>query len=177
MKQRNIILSLITLVLASATFSCSKENISENAGEAQSTLQVRLTDAPAAYSEINVDIRSVRVNLRGDSTGWIDLPTNARVYNLLNFQNGIDTSLATGVVPTGTVKEVRFILGPNNTVVENGRTYPLVLSSQDEAGLKIKVSKKVEASFETMVIDFDAAQSVIKQGNGVYRLKPVLKLK
>lgn len=153
-------------------FSCNKESDNSN-----STLHVRLTDAPAVYSQINIDIREVRVRLRDDSTSWTNLGTNAGIYNLLNFQNGVDTILATGVIPLGNVKEVRFILGPNNTIVDNGATYPLMLSSQDESGLKIKLNKQISASIETMLIDFDAAQSIIREVNGSFRLKPVLKLK
>ncbi len=171
MKQFTKLLAILCLSLSVFIIACKKD------GPGTSTLNVRLTDAPAAYTAINIDIREVRVKLRDDSSSWTNLTTTANVYNLLNFQNGVDTLLATGIIPTGNVKEVRFILGPNNTVIDNGIVYPLKLSSQDESGLKIKVSKSISSSFETMVIDFDAAQSVIKENNGTYRLKPVLKLK
>jgi len=174
MTKFKVSLALVACFLSAVMFfSCSKDS----SGPDSSTLVVKLTDAPAAYTEINVDIQSVRVNLRGDSSGWVNLGTNAKVYNLLNFQNGVDTTLATGVIPTGTVQEVRFILGPNNTVVDNGVTYPLKLSSQDESGLKIKISRSITSAFDSLTIDFDAAQSIVKEVNGTYRLRPVLRLK
>lgn len=152
-------------------FSCSKDN-------KNSTLHVRLTDNPVAFQEVNVDIREVRVKFADDTTEkeWVTLTTNARIYNLLALQ-GVDTVLATGLLPANTVKQIRFILGPNNTVKENGVVYPLVIPSGSESGLKIKVSKKLNATLETLVIDFDAALSVRKEGNGDYKLRPVIKVK
>jgi hypothetical protein len=88
----------------------------------------------------------------------------------------VDTLLATGTVQTGTVKEIRLILGSNNTVVVNGVTFPLTIPSGSESGLKIKVSKKLNATLETLIIDFDAALSIKQEANG-YKLRPVLKIK
>ena len=47
--------------------------------------------------------------------------------------------------------------------------------SQDESGLKLNVHQDLAAGqFYTLVIDFDASLSVVDEGNGSYRLKPVL---
>ncbi len=164
-------LSIILFVCAITFVSCSKDN---NSGT--SNLQVKLTDAPAAYDKVNVDIREVKVNFRDDSTGWISLNTNARVYNLLGLQNGVDTLLATGTVQTGIVKEIRLILGSNNTVVVGGVSYPLTIPSGSESGLKIKVGKNINAGLATLIVDFDAALSINLEPGG-YKLRPVLRIK
>lgn len=171
MKTKHLMLCLLLLAGTITFFSCSKDNSSGT-----SNLQVRLTDAPAAYDEVNVDIKEVRVNFRDDSTGWVSLNTNAAVYNLLGLQNGVDTLLATGTVQAGTVKEIRLILGSNNTVVVGGVSFPLTIPSGSESGLKIKVSKKLNATLETLVIDFDAALSINLEPGG-YKLRPVLRIK
>ena len=154
--------------------SCSKDNTRKT-----STLNVRLTDAPAAYEQVNVDIREVRVKFSDDSTsnGWVTLTTYPGIYNLLALQNGVDTLLGTGVFPTQVVKEIRFVLGPNNTIKDAGVIYPLTIPSGSESGLKIKINKSLNATLETIIIDFDAALSVKKEGNGDYKLRPVLKIK
>ncbi len=170
MKTKHLIVSLFLITATITFFACKKEN------GGTSTLQVRLTDAPAAYTQVNVDIKEVRVNFRDDSTGWVTLATNAKIYNLLGLQNGVDTLLATGIVQTGTVKEIRLILGTNNTIVDGGVTYPLTIPSGSESGLKIKVDKKLNATLETLIVDFDAALS-IKQESGGYKLRPVLRIK
>lgn len=158
--------------------SCSKDN-SENAGT--SNLQVRLTDGPTYLAEVNVDIKEVRVKFSDDSSstsGWVTMNTNAGVYDLLKLQNGVDTLLATAPLPKDVVKEIRFILGTNNSIKDTfGVVYPLTIPSGSESGLKIKVSKKLNADLETLIIDFDAALSIFQTGTGDYKLKPVLKIK
>ncbi len=155
-------------------------NACEKSGKT-STLQVRLTDGPTNLREVNVDIQQVMVKFDNDTSnlnnGWVSLPTNARVYNLLSLQNGIDTVLATGPIQQDVVKQVRFILGSNNTVMDTlGVVYPLSIPSGSESGLKIKVSKKLSLTLETLVIDFDAELSIKQETDG-YKLRPVLKIK
>ena len=107
MKTTNIgFFSLIAAVLISVT-ACQKDS---NSG-GTTNLQIHLTDNPFNATEVNVDLREVRINLSDDSTGWVTLNTHAGIYNLLNLQNGVDTLLASGTIPTGTLKEIRFVLG------------------------------------------------------------------
>jgi hypothetical protein len=172
MKNTFLFIAIACMFAAGLFISCSKNN-----GSATTQLRVLLTDTPYNAQEVNIDIKEVRVNLADDSTGWISLPTNARVYNLLKFQNGIDTSLATGMVPTGNVRELRFILGSNSTIKINNVVYPLTIPSGSESGLKIKIGKNLAASVDSLVIDFDANASILQTGSGQYKLNPVIKLK
>ena len=174
--KRNILIFSAILFAASAVFiSCSKDN-----NQGTSTLNVRLTDNPTVYEEVNVDIREVRVKFSDDTlsnSGWVTLTTYPGIYNLLAYQNGVDTLLGTGVFPTQIVKEIRFVLGPNNTIKDAGVVYPLTIPSGSESGLKIKVNKALNATLETIIIDFDAALSVTKEGTGDYKLRPVLRIR
>ena len=136
-----------------------------------------MTDAPFDASAVNVDIQQVRVNLHDDSTGWVDLATNAGIYNLPDYQNGFDTVIAQSPVPTGTLKEIRFVLGSQNSIVIDSVEYPLSIPSGGSSGLKIKLNKQLNASLDSLVIDFDAALSVHKTVDGLYQLRPVIKLK
>ena len=163
-------IALSTLMLTLAFFSCKKE-----AG--QSTINLRLTDAPATYDEVNIDLKQVQIKMANDSTSWQNLETTAGIYDLLKLQNGVDTLIGTGTFPEGTVKEIRLILGNENTITEGGESYPLTIPSGSESGLKIKINKKLNQDVETLVVDFDAALSVKKEGTGDYKLRPVLKLK
>jgi hypothetical protein len=176
MLRRNFTLAMAVAVLSVAFYACQKEN---NGNSGSTNLQIRLTDNPFNASEVNVDIQQVRVKLSDDSTsaGWIDLNTNAGVYNLLELQNGVDTLLAQGVIPAGTLKEVRFVLGSDNSIVIDSTSYPLTIPSGSESGLKIKLDKQLGATIDSLIIDFDAALSILKTGAGDYKLKPVLKIK
>lgn len=150
-------------------YSCKKDN-------GRVPVQILLTDNPTAYDEVNVDIRGIQVKMSNDTSGWVSLETNAGIYNLLALQNGITDTLATGDVPDGVLKEIRFILGSNNTVMVNGKTEPLTIPSGSESGLKIKIDKDLGETLNTFLLDFDAALS-IKEENGGYKLRPVIKLK
>lgn len=174
MKNSPLCFALAIIVATAGLFSCNKKNDDSET----STLQVRLTDRPIALQQVNVDIREVRVKFSDDNADdeWIALNTTAAVYNLLTLQ-GVDIVLATGVFPPNTIKQIRFILGPNNSVMDNGIVYPLVIPSGSESGLKINIDKRLRAPLETLLIDFDAALSVKQEGNGDYKLRPVIKLK
>lgn len=155
--------------------SCKKDK------DNSATLDIRMTDAPTALQEVNVDIRSVRVKFADDpndsTKNWVDFTTQAGVYNLLTLQNGVNVFLANGTLPERRVKEIRFVLGPNNTVKDNNVVYPLTIPSGAESGLKIKFSKDLNATGNTVLVDFDAALSVSNPSSGVYTLRPVLKIK
>lgn len=169
----------VLFITAIVFSSCSKSDDSNPSNDSgQSDLKVKLTDLPAPYEEVNVDIREVRVKFSDDSTqsGWITLLTNAGVYNLLSLQNGMDTLLASATVQTGVLKQIRLILGTNNSIKISGAVYPLVVPSGAETGLKIMLNKAISATTETVLIDFDANLSVVAGVPGDYKLVPVLRV-
>ena len=169
MKTRILVLSILSLSLV-GFFACKKD-------ASNSKLAIRMTDAPASYDEVNVDLKEVRVNFDDDSTGWVTLQSHPGIYNLLGLQNGVDSLIAEGDFPVNkTVKEIRLILGTNNSIKANGQLYPLTIPSGSESGLKIKIAKKLRDTLEKVVIDFDADLSV-KQENDGYKLRPVVKVK
>ena len=164
---------LLTAVAAIILIACSKEKAAES-----TTVKIRLTDNPVDAEEVNVDIQQVRVKFREDSaTGWANLDTHAGIYNLLGLQNGVDTLLAVGTIPTNVVKEIRLVLGTDNSIKVAGVTYPLTIPSGSESGLKIKVNKQLNRTLDSLLIDFDAALSIHQIGTGAFHLKPVLKIK
>jgi hypothetical protein len=167
MKKSMILFAALAFTLVIA---CKKENRT-------TTLKVNLTDAPMDAEEVNIDLKAVRVNFADDSSGWSDLSAVPGIYNLLGLQNGVDTLIGTGTVPAGYLKEIRLVLGTNNTIKINGQVYPLTIPSGSESGLKIKVNKSLAAPLDSLLIDFDAALSIHQEGTGDYTLRPVLKIK
>lgn len=172
---KKVLFPLLTLasIVAIVFVACSKDDSSKS-----TTVKVRLTDNPVLADEVNVDIQQVRVKFSEDSIGgWATLDTHAGIYNLLGLQNGVDTLLAVGTIPSDVVKEIRFVLGTNNSIKVNGISYPLTIPSGSESGLKLKIDKQLNGSLDSLLIDFDAALSIFQLGNGNYQLKPVLKIK
>lgn len=166
---KKTILMTLGIAIAIAFNSCSNDSSTGNY-----PYKVRMTDAPGPYSEVNVDIRSVEVT--GNNGNTVLLNTTAGIYNLLDFSNGVDTLLATSTLSDSSVKQIRLILGSNNTIVRDGITYPLSTPSAEQSGLKLLVNQTLVADVENnILIDFDANSSVVETGNGTYKLKPVLR--
>lgn len=177
---------LVPVLLVFLAASCSDNYMGPDSDKAR--LNIHLTDAPADYQEVNVDVQGLRIHYapvdRDTSTAdsmqdgkWIDLPVEPMRVNLLELQNGIDTLLASAELEPGTYRELRLILGPDNDVMIDSMMHTLKVPSGQQSGYKIKFSTELEGGEELdVVIDFDASRSVHKAGNsGKYILKPVLK--
>jgi hypothetical protein len=159
------------LIISIGLFSCKKE---ESPFNGTSRLSFRLTDAPGAFEEVNVDIKGVQA-IVNDTV--IDLTVNAGIYNLLDFVNGKDTLLVDQQIPSGKLSQIRLILGENNTLKTGGVVYALKTPSAQQSGLKLNVHADFfQGIAYEYVIDFDAARSVVNTGSGMYILKPVLKV-
>ena len=164
------IVIMLAAVSAIILYSCS----SDSSSSGSYSYKVRMTDAPGPFSEVNVDIQSVQVI--GANGEAVTLNTNAGIYNLLDFTNGADTLIASSSLNSATVSQIRLILGPNNSVVLDGVTYPLSTPSAEQSGLKLLVNQTLQADIDNnILIDFDANASVIQTGNGTFKLKPVLR--
>ena len=135
---------------------------------------VRMTDAPGPYEEVNIDLQAVEVT--GNNGQTVLLNTTAGIYNLLDFSNGLSTLIATSELSDAKVSQIRLILGSNNTVVVGGVSYPLSTPSAEQSGLKLQVHQTLLADIQNeILLDFDANASIVKTGNGSYKLKPVVR--
>lgn len=169
-----LLFALLTLTFMGIFYACTK-----NTAEAgtTTTFKVNLTDNPFAAEEVNIDLKEVRINYKDGSEEWAVLPTKAGIYNLLDFTNGVDTTIATGTVTAKNIGEIRLVLGTNNSIKIGNEVYPMTIPSGSETGLKLKVGRNLKDGIDELTVDFDAALSVHQAGNGSYMLKPVLKLK
>lgn len=167
---------LLSSVFAILLISCSKNENSSSSDKAH--LKVYLTDDPAGYDKVVIDVRDVQINVTNDSTGgWQSLSTVAAgAYDLLTLANDHDTLLAKSDIPTGTIHQMRLILGTNNYVVVNGQQIPLQTPSAQQSGLKLNIQQAVASGIlYTITLDFDALKSIVKTGNNKYMLKPVIR--
>ena len=140
----------------------------------------------------------------GDS-GWVDLtpglktaPKQVDLLGLANNQCFLANLGDAQQLQAGTYQQIRIILASDSTGITtnacgNGAAncvqlsndssfHTLNLSSEDQTGIKIPASHiaggglTVEAGKTTdLDIDFQTCQSILKEGNGQYRLKPVLR--
>jgi len=160
------------LLLASIGFTACKD---DDSSSSKAKIEIRLTDDPCDCQQVNIDLKEIQVRLSGDTAEWVTLTTVAGIYDLLLFQD-IDTTIATGLLPLDTLKEVRLILGTENTVMVDSVIYELQTPSAQSSGLKVKINKQLGTTLNSFVLDFDAAESVKLNGGGKYMLDPVIKL-
>lgn len=169
--------SLLALVLLNA---CSKNNNDTSPGTTGETdFSVYLTDDPAPYDKVNIDIQSVEVHFSDDAgDAWHTLKiVRPGIYNLLRFTNGKDTIVATDRIASKKITQMRFILGENNTVVIDGEAFPLQTPSAQQSGLKFDVDATLTAGIGYKLwTDFDASRSIVTTGSGKYILKPVIRV-
>jgi hypothetical protein len=174
MKTAGKIVKVVVLALffASAFMGCKKEE-----QERYGSLSVSMTDAPANFLQVNVDVAEMRVN--HESKGWMTLQIKRGVYDLLQLQNNVSVLLANNVrMPIGKITQLRLVLGNNNTVVDVNGSHQLTVPSGSESGLKVNVDQVITQNHSVeILLDFDANASVVMEGNGNYSLKPVIKVK
>lgn len=136
--------------------------------------------------------------------GWVDLTPNLKqnpmqvdLMGQANNQCFLATLGSTMEIQPGTFQQIRIFLAPNNMTVSGnkcgstancvmstsnpGTPQPLLLSSEAQTGIKIPSGQIAGGQFtvaagqtKDLDIDFNACESIVAEGNGQFRLKPVL---
>lgn len=171
----------IALVFCLAVLvGCEENQLDSTAGsQGQGTLVVKLTDAPGAYDAVNIVVDSIRVHYEGMDTlsGWYTVSRTLAEFNLLALANGKDTVIANETVPAGTYSQIRLYIGQGSTIVVDGAWRPLEVPSGAQSGLKLNAHMTIAAGMTyELVLDFDAARSIVETGSGHYQLKPVIRV-
>src|SRR5690606_9752858 len=99
------------------------------------------------------------------------------IYDVLKLRNGVDSLIASATLPTGTLSQVRVILGDENSFVVDGEQIPFKVPSGKQSGLKFNIHQELlsDGSY-TVWTDFDVAKSIVETGNGAYIVKPVIRV-
>lgn len=181
MKFLKQIASILVIFVA---FSCSDSDNSDNSGTAK--MSVKLVDEPGDYEHVFVEVVDVMVKYQNnsendDDSGWESIGiVNPGVYDLLELTGGVSLSLVENAdIQTGTIKQIRLLLGEDNSVVLAGETEPRSLNtpSAQQSGLKVMINQDIEAGYNyDFILDFDVDESIVVAGNsGNINLKPVLR--
>jgi len=138
-----------------------------------------------------------------NDSGWSDLtpglssqPKQIDLLGQANNQCFLATLGATQQLQAGKYQQIRLILADNTATVPSnlcgssancimlaadGSEHELLLSSESKTGLKIPSGQIASGGFtiaagqtKDLDIDFNTCASIVIQGNGQYRLKPVL---
>ena len=171
-----LLYSVVVLTIVFLGFiSCKKSG-----ADRSSRLQIYLTDAPGDFEAVNIDVKDIMINVTGDTVnGWQSLSgVNSGVYDLLKLRNDDDTLLADAEIPSGRIHQLRLVLGTGNTVKVEGVSEFISLEtpSAQQSGLKLNIQQDVTGGvLYKIILDFDAARSIVKTGNNRYMLKPVIR--
>lgn len=174
-----ITLFTISILLTSCDVSDDTDNISNING----TLRVFLTDAPADYDAVWIDIEEVRIHLNddedveNDDEGWKTISEDPIQVNLLDLTNGELKVLGETELESGTYSQIRLILGDENEIVKDGVAHTLDTPSAQQSGLKININADIDGGeIYTLLLDFDASRSIVEAGkSGKFILKPVIR--
>jgi hypothetical protein len=187
---------IFCLVLLSATLLISCGGGGSSTSTATGTLELGLTDASTGdYQAIYITIGEVQVKKQNDAgSGWETILTPAQTYNLLELVNGVIATLGVGELEAGRYGQMRLILDgqpdDSENILENPHPYAnYLIDSQDNAielkvpsgfqsGIKIVKGFTIVAAQATeLILDFDAARSVVQAGkSGKWLLKPTIKV-
>ncbi|MBD8491131.1 DUF4382 domain-containing protein [Echinicola sp. CAU 1574] len=165
-----------------ALASCNNED--EDIMEGSAQVNIALIDAPADYDEVWIEVLGVEIltndENENDDSAWISIPNEADEdkLNLLSLVGGNEAFIGSEEVPAGEIAQIRLLLGDDNYLVMDGEEIPLTTPSAQQSGLKLKLNQELMAGIQyDLVIDFDAAKSIVEAGNsGQYILKPVLRV-
>ena len=174
----------LLIIIAIFAFSCNNSDESNSDGTAQ--LSIKLVDEPGDYEHVFVEVVDVMVKYDGDDegddeNGWQSIGIiNPGVYDLLELTGGVSLELVDNEeIEAGVLKQIRLVLGDDNSVVLEGETEPRPLNtpSAQQSGLKIMVNQEIVAGLNyDFILDFDADESIVMAGNsGNINLKPVLR--
>ena len=178
---KNNVLMVALLLFAILGFqSCSDAT---EKPEKTSRLQLKLVDAPGDYQEVNVEIIDVLYNSTEDDGGWTSITPDdftPIIVDLTELIAGNELLLSDVLVPSGMLKQIRLVLGNDNTLVIEGETEVINLDtpSAQQSGLKLKINTELEPGYSyTFILDWDVQKSIVKAGNsGKYILKPVIRV-
>jgi hypothetical protein len=150
------------------------------------------------------DVQANVHSTAGDSdSGWTDLtpglssqPKQVDLLGQANNQCFLATLGDTQQLQAGKYQQIRLILADNSATVANNAcgsstncvvlssdssVHQLLLSSESKTGLKIPSGQIASGGFtiatgqtKDLGIDFNTCASIVREGNGQYRLKPVL---
>jgi hypothetical protein len=169
MRTRYLLFFLFVLLLI-YLYSCKKEEPEVG------TLKISLTDAPGDFQAVNLEIKKVKLhsNLSHPEADWIEMETQAGIYDMIGLSTGKDTLLASGELPTGPYHHLRIELGSRNTVVVNGGTFPLnVPGSKIEIPSSTNINENEERH---LLVDIDVRASIVKDSAGNYTLYPAVRV-
>lgn len=143
-------------------------------GERISHVDVRVTDAPGDFDSVFVTIAKVEISTAAD--GWVTMSDQMQRLDLLTLQNDATALLGSADLAAGSYGQLRLFVASSSVVI-GGVEESLEIASGAQTGIKINLATDIaEGMTYTLVLDYDADQSVRATGHG-YRMTPMISVK
>jgi len=175
-KKMSLMMAALATVALLIIGGCSSSPTSSNQ---TGTLNLRLVDSPADFQQVNIVVSRVDVHASGSDSanGWFTINDVPATYDLLTLRNGASQVLGNRQLAVGKYTQIRLIIAAGSNVVVNDTTYPLQIPSGMQTGIKLNSEFDIAAGkLYELVLDFNADRSIHMTGNGVYMLKPVIRV-
>ncbi|WP_298264576.1 DUF4382 domain-containing protein [uncultured Lutibacter sp.] len=181
MLSRKIYLILGLFISLVGLQSCSNNTVNNDTAR----VQLKLIDAPGDYLEVNIEIVDILFNDSENEGGWKSFElsegkTYPLMVDLTKLIAGNSLLLTDQIMPAGMLKQIRLVLGENNTLVIDGNENVVHLDTPSamQSGLKLNIDTELEAGFSyTFILDWDVQKSIVAAGSSnKYNLKPVIKV-
>jgi len=165
---------LLALGLAVCLSERCGQSVAGGASETGNTgvgyVRVETFDAPPPEGVEHLNLRVTGLEM-GDSTGWQALRASDTTIDFLALVGGVTALVADTSVPVGLYRELRVMVADTNEIIVSGVSYPLLVPSGAQSGIKVKLDLTVaEAESVTVYLDFNLS-SLVSLGDR-YLLRP-----
>lgn len=133
-------------------------------------LNLFMSDAPPLnVTAVNITIDRIEAHVSGI---WADIETEQQTIDLLTLTQN-ETMIGSAMVPSGNFNQIKLYLS-KVTVTDDTGTHDVQIVGAGRRGLKLNIDGKVEEGTVEVLLDFNLEKSLIRTGNGKYKLKPVI---
>ena len=179
MKYPHLTKVTLTLSLLFCALSCSTDQLSESSEK--SFISVKVSASPSDFENLYVELSEIHLKVIDDETHpkcWLRISaSNSGIYDLNQLVSGNDVLLIdNSSAPTGSIYEVKLVLGETNYIIENNERIDLFTNVVLQEGLTIRLDTNFNQN-ETynFILNFDGSNSVFETHiEDHYILKPSL---
>lgn len=165
---------MIAFIIISITTTFLGGCIEQSKGEG--ILELRITDKPGDLNitEVWINISTIEVHKSGNNStaSWFTIMEDGKEFDLVMLRN-VTEFLGKENLTVGNYTQIRFNINMANVTIDDV-SYNLSIPSKT---IKlIRPFNITEGETTTLILDFDANESIHETGNEKYMFKPTLKI-
>lgn len=167
-------LLIIGVILSLVSISFFSGCVEQTGGEG--TLELKITDKPGDLniSAAWINISTIQVHMSGNNStaGWITIIEDGQDFDLIKLTN-VTEYLGKENLTAGNYTQIRFDVNSANITIDDV-VYNLTIPSKT---IKlIKPFNITDGETTTLILDFDANESIHETGNEKYMFQPTVKI-